>query len=64
MIRSALSAIAASFRRWMCRHECNIEDIRRTGADAVQCPCRRCGKALMAPYGLALEAKLTSRGRP
>ena len=49
----------AVLRRWLCKHECYIEDIRRDAhAESVTCPCIRCGKVLRAAYGLALPCKL------
>ncbi len=48
----------AHVKQWLCKHACEISDIRRISEEAVICPCRKCGKMLTATYGLALPAVL------
>lgn len=44
-------------QRW-CAHAGYLEDMqRRQWDDMVTCPCNKCGKLLVATYGLALPMK-------
>lgn len=45
-------------RQLFCEHECRIANIHRISQIEVICRCHRCGKVLLAPYGLALPARL------
>lgn len=40
-------------QRW-CNHSSYIENIERRDDGQVQCPCIKCGKLMVAEYGLAL----------
>ena len=53
-------------RRLFCSHELHIDDIKRhdyetDGHRLVEANCTKCGKRLVALYGLALNAKLTRK---
>lgn len=44
-------------RQRTCSHEGYIENIYRLYVGQVACPCNKCGKVLVAEYGLALPIK-------
>lgn len=53
-------------RRLLCKHEIFLEDLKRhdyetDGFRLVEATCNHCGKRLKAPYGLALNVKITRR---
>lgn len=54
----ALSRLALAVGRALCAHRGYIDDIRRVDVDRVECQCHRCGKNLVATYGLALRCRL------
>lgn len=51
--------VVRAFRQRYCKHECHyMTDMHRRQDGEVECVCHKCGKMLVAPYGLALPAKL------
>lgn len=48
----------ARLRQWLCTHEFLLGNIYRISPKQVACRCRRCGKLVTAPYGIALPGKI------
>jgi hypothetical protein len=49
-------------RQTFCSHACYyLESMKRRPDGRIECPCHRCGKMLVADYGLALPATLEQR---
>ena len=44
------------FLNWLfpCSHVCYLDELRKL-SDGVTCACPKCGKILVADYGLAIE---------
>lgn len=45
-------------RQRFCAHVCSTSKMQRRADGMIECPCERCGKVLVAHYGLALNARL------
>lgn len=54
----SLKRVVVWLRQRWCSHAGYLEDMqRRRSDDMVTCPCNKCGKLLVATYGLALPMK-------
>ena len=60
-----MSNLLNRMRQWWCGpdHACYLADLKRVSETRVECECFRCGKRLVATYGLALPCQWHPRQR-
>lgn len=52
-----MSALLLRLWCFFTGHRCRMYcDLVRINPERVECPCCKCGKVIVAPYGLALNA--------
>lgn len=54
---SQVEVLVRFIRSHFCSHICYLEDMQRSESGNVECHCRKCGKLLVAEYGLALRCR-------